>query len=269
MKKKVINIILITLIGLLTILDLNCSFSLPVSNSITEICKTKDVFGLDLDATYEVIIDNVSHEINIKTSHYVPENRYVWHWKISVYIDGKVIYEYVNNYLESLDFDNIPEFYDIKEDNFIFIKGMDNKTYLGIRAWDRLIVINSSGQILKHKPYSYEIDYFDYFINDSYRNIGNITLYDAETGEKVVEKYLYPSDLYEENDYVSLKIEDNKIYGFILQGDFYGILPIYLYENEYVIYNDEIYYKELNKHKVLTRSPDEIKNIKDYWHQTY
>lgn len=180
---------------------------------------------------------------------------------------GKTFYLYIDNVKVKEAF--IPTDFDYFEKNsdyildvkdFYFIKGADFKTYLGIHFVNMLIIFNEDGKVLNHKPFLEELDYFNYTVDVSCQDDCERLDLKSEKKEDIKKNYFYKTD----KDFVSTKIENNKIYSFILSPDIneepiiYDYYPtwMYLYENEYVISEDEIYYKPLNKYKVYLYSED-------------
>lgn len=89
---------------------------------------------------------------------------------------------------------------DLKKENFHFISGVnDGKIYLGVEFGNKLTIFNSDGEVLKHKPFEEELDYFD-------SNIGNGWLIDKD-GKEIKNEYFYKFD----GDYSSVCIKKNKI----------------------------------------------------------
>lgn len=145
---------------------------------------------------------------------------------------------------------------DFGKDNFHFIKGIDDRTYLGIRFGLMLTIINAQGKILKHKPFSRELDYFNYVAN--YPSLGisddkKIKLVDDGGNSVIEQEFFFDENFKEFDNRVSVKVDSDKFYSFILAPDsketvysYWDVKsPIKMYLNEYVISNDEIYYKKV------------------------
>lgn len=215
---------------------------------------------------FEVSINNKKHTVK-----FIGEQREEKKYTVTNYIlackllfDERLIKDvsYVNH---GIQLANLDEIYGLSERDFSFVKGVEGKDYLTIRFGLLLFVLNDNGKQLVHKPFTEELNYFSYVINyDShYLDKDYKISFKDEAGNDMVSKYFYKDELFSNvsnkltqlNDgYVSTKVVNDKIYSFVIAPDlssgFYDDRNIYLYENEYVIYNDELYYKQLHKYEI-------------------
>lgn len=231
--------------------------SAPCSFELIESTVTTD----EINLVYSVNYDNTTHEVGFSGENFMQD--YSWtireEAKVTLTFDGEQVRNFSTNL--PLDFTNLDDIIPFDESNFYFIQGYDNKVYLAVRFYTTLTIFNSDGKTLTHKPFDEEINYLSYAINveDSFIDIEQ--QFYAENNNSIVEEYFYPSEPFPYNNgYASLKIEDNKIYGFIISAPqhSYSFLykveePIYLYENEYILYNDEILYKNINTYNIYFR----------------
>lgn len=168
--------------------------------------------------------------------------------------------------LKAFDFSNLYEMHDLDEEDIYFIQGIDEKTYLGISFGQYLLIVNSNGKILKHKPFEKELGFFSHIVNldEEYNPSSEYkSRFVDENGDDIVTEYFYEnSAMTMNNKRSSTKVEGNKIYSFIIAPDYFGFADtyLYLYENEYIINNDEILYRNLNKYKIY----DKQRLDKDY-----
>lgn len=248
---KKVYLMAVVLLGLFSLFYFNCSFALNNMKNYIKV-KAENITKEKVVKTYEVSIENQIHTITYEG---LSDN---YKTAMILKLDGEELRSGEIN--EALNFQDLKEDYiNFNEKNFYFLIGKDNRTYLAIRFGSLLTVLNSNGKKLEHKPFEETRDSFDYLSNYSYDISENskITLY-TKNDEDAIKKYFYKNDIFTPNDgYVSLKLEDNKIYNFMFAPDLkenivspYNNIQAYLYENEYVIYNDEIYYKTLNKYEV-------------------
>lgn len=272
MKKKIVLIIsLFVLVISVTSISFYASFK--TSNSATNDTEIK-LSGKKTSTNnyfkeYEVTYNNKKHivKMNVTKKELKEENKIDYNFDFTLYFDNRELksVSYTN---KGLDIKNLDPLYDLTEDNFYFIKGLDDKYYLAIRFDYMLIVLDDYGTLLKHKPFETELDHFTFVSNNSmnldgsYLSMEHYMEFLADSGESITTKYYYKSDKFINNGnalieklegHVSTKIENDKIYSFIIGpsvDSMFSDRTAYLYENEYVIYNSEIYYKMLKKYKV-------------------
>ena len=258
--KKIIYIGYFTVI-ISCIFYLNCQFVLATSSPYNIELIDSNVSEDEINLVYTVKFDDTTHEICFSGENFMKD--YSWtikeEAKATLSFDGEQIRSFNTDL--PLDFTNLDDVIPFDESNFYFIQGYDNKVYLGVRFYTALTIFNSEGKTLTHKPFDEEINYLSYAVNveDSYIDFER--QFYAENNNSIVEEYFYPGEsIPYNNGYASLKIEDNKIYGFIISAPqhSYSLLgavdgPIYLYENEYILYNDEILYKNINTYNIYFR----------------
>lgn len=254
--KKFYILLIISVLGF-GIFYFNLSFALE--NNMQVIVKEEKIDYDHIIQSFDVIVDNKKNNVLLEIKDF---NSPLSYGQINVELklnDKSIIKEENLGWGTSIDY--VYDEFKLSKENFKFIKGYDGEIYWAVKIRTRLMVFNLNGDLLKHKPFDQELNYFSYAINFN-DNFGNIM--DSrcdlllENGKDAVKEYFYKdSNAINNNGYSSLKVQDDKILSFILapslnshivssEDDMY----FYLYENEYIIYKNEIYYKNLNKYKV-------------------
>ncbi len=254
MKKKelmtyLIAMIFIVMLGFVVYEKSENSYSFTGDINSINLVNEKIIDGYK-SVEYDVVINNKNHKVRLTPQ--VNDNEKLF----TLSFDGNEVKENITS--EEFDYFKNKDDYSLSTKDFYFIKGADSKTYLGIRFVNMLMIFNEDGKVLTHKPFDEELNYFNYEFEDNNNYFrGKVMSFDDENQNDIKSKYFYKDSRFTINDgYVTTKVENNKIYSFVVAPNLdyviYDYYPnyVYLYENEYVINNDEIYFKQVSKYKV-------------------